>query len=58
MLICQRMASIVVTFTEPQAGISPGRTVVFYNDRMEVLAGGIIERSLPVGTGPKETSNA
>ncbi|HOD15340.1 MAG TPA: tRNA 2-thiouridine(34) synthase MnmA [Spirochaetota bacterium] len=51
-------ASIVVTFTEPQAGISPGQAVVFYNDRMEVLAGGIIERSLPVGTGPKETSNA
>ena len=38
---------ITVVFTAPQAGISPGQSVVFYNDGMEVLGGGTIERGVP-----------
>jgi tRNA-uridine 2-sulfurtransferase len=38
---------IMVTFNEPQSGISPGQSVVFYNSNMEVLGGGTIERGVP-----------
>ena len=37
---------ILVLFKEPQIGISPGQAVVFYNDDMDVLGGGIIERGI------------
>lgn len=46
--------SVTVTFTEPQSGISPGQAVVFYNDGMEVLAGGIIMRGIRRGEGREE----
>lgn len=38
--------SVTVLFREPQAGISPGQAVVFYNDSMEILAGGTIEHGV------------
>jgi len=43
----EEQGGILVAFEEPQIGISPGQAAVFYNDEMDVLGGGIIER----GTG-------
>lgn len=37
---------LLVTFGEPQIGISPGQAAVFYNEAMEVLGGGVIERAI------------
>lgn len=37
---------ILVSFKEPQTGISPGQAAVFYNDDMDVLGGGIIDRGI------------
>jgi tRNA-specific 2-thiouridylase len=37
---------ILVSFREPQTGISPGQAVVFYNEGMDVLGGGIIARAV------------
>jgi tRNA-uridine 2-sulfurtransferase len=45
---------VTVSFTEPQTGISPGQSVVFYNSSMEVLGGGTIERGIPGAIGNKE----
>jgi tRNA-uridine 2-sulfurtransferase len=47
--------NITVTFDEPQAGISPGQSVVFYTSSMEVLGGGTIERGIPRTASHKES---
>jgi tRNA-specific 2-thiouridylase len=44
---------ITVTFAESQAGITPGQAVVFYNDAMEVLGGGTIERAISSSSQPE-----
>ncbi|TFH38428.1 MAG: tRNA 2-thiouridine(34) synthase MnmA [Chrysiogenales bacterium] len=36
---------IIAVFAEPQTGIAPGQAAVFYNEAMEVLGGGTIERA-------------
>jgi tRNA-uridine 2-sulfurtransferase len=45
-LLKEEPGGILVTFIEPQIGISPGQAAVFYNDDMDVLGGGIIERGI------------
>jgi tRNA-uridine 2-sulfurtransferase len=45
---------IIVSFNDPQTGISPGQAVVFYNDAMEVLGGGTIERGISITTRQEE----
>jgi tRNA-specific 2-thiouridylase len=42
----EEQGGISVAFKEPQIGISPGQAAVFYNDDMDVLGGGIIERGI------------
>lgn len=37
---------LLVTFRQPQIGISPGQAAVFYNDSMEVLGGGTIQSAV------------
>jgi tRNA-uridine 2-sulfurtransferase len=45
-LLSKGKDGILVTFASPQIGISPGQAAVFYNEAMEVLGGGIIQRAM------------
>jgi tRNA-specific 2-thiouridylase len=42
----EETGGILVSFEEPQIGISPGQAAVFYNSDMDVLGGGIIDRGI------------
>ncbi len=42
--LAEEAGGVTVLFDERQIGISPGQAAVFYNDEMEVLAGGTIVR--------------
>jgi len=44
--LSEQSEGLLVVFSEPQIGISPGQAAVFYNDSMEVLGGGTIERAM------------
>jgi len=46
--LMEREGGVVVTFDEPQYGISPGQSAVFYDEEGDVLGGGYIERVLPI----------
>ena len=44
--ITDQNGGLLVTFKEPQIGISPGQAAVFYNELMEVLGGGTIQQAM------------